>query len=215
MRFTQFLTGALAIGFGAQEVLGLSHGKLTEYNGKTVRWQELAEGFFTGVPAETWDDKLHKRSSVQWDLHEITANTTSVAVGLDSRDLKGTRKAVARCVLYSSQYSLLLAYNVWISAAEYASSGQLMEFLNQPFIANALGVAVAGTISGKILEATKKECSTQPESTEADIVRTAVGVVIDKKHDTQDISVDVTGPSGTFNVKTTAGAPNTSFTLQC
>jgi hypothetical protein len=113
-----------------------------------------------------------------------------------------------------------LAYNTWISAAEYAVNGNpgkdLMDFLNQPFVANAAGVAIAGTISGQINEATKKECSTEkPESSQADIIRGAVQGVLAANPNAQDVSVDVTGPSGSINIKITAGAPNTSPASNC
>ncbi|KAH6970217.1 hypothetical protein DER45DRAFT_640289 [Fusarium avenaceum] len=224
MLHSRLLTGAMALFLGAQGAFALNHGEVTEFDGKNVRWQELAKGMFTGVPEDKWDEKLHKRSNVEWDLDEIVANSTlstrSDVNQLDSRDLQGTCRATGRCIVYGSQYVLLLAYNTWISAAEYAASGtvtkDLMDFLNQPFIANAAGVAVAGVISGQINEATKKECSTKPpESSQADIVRAAVGAFVDKNPQTKDVSVDVTGPSGTYNIKVSAGAPNTSPNPDC
>ncbi|KAF5655653.1 hypothetical protein FHETE_11158, partial [Fusarium heterosporum] len=219
MLYSPLLAGAMAFFLGAQGALALNHGEVTEFDGKNFRWQELAKGVFTGVPEDKWDEKLHKRANVEWDLDEIVVNstlfTTSDVIHLDSRDLRGQCNAAGRCIAYGSQYVLLLAYNTWISAAEYAASGtvkkDLMDFLNQPFIANAAGVAVAGIISGQINEATKKECSTNPpETSQADIIRAAVEAVVDKNTQAQDLSIDVTGPSGTVNIKIKAGPPNTS-----
>lgn len=129
-------------------------------------------------------------------------------------------QAAQQCVVYGAQYVLLLAYNTWISTADYAAHGSpgkdLMDFLNQPFVANAAGVAVAGIISGQVNEATKKECSTDSsESSQADIIRGAVEAVLDKNPDAEEISVDVSGPSGTVNVKIKAGPPNTSPVPSC
>ncbi|KAH7263770.1 hypothetical protein BKA59DRAFT_506786 [Fusarium tricinctum] len=224
MLHSRLFASAMALFLGAQGALALNHGEVTEFDGKNVRWQELAKGIFTGVPEDKWDEKLHKRSNVEWDLDEIVANSTlstrSDVIQLDSRDLQGTCRAAGRCVVYGSQYVLLLAYNTWISAAEYAAGGtvtkDLMDFLNQPFVANAAGVAVAGVISGQINEATKKECSTKPpETSQADIVRSAVEAVIDKNTEAQDVSIDVTGPSGAINIKIKAGPPNTSPSPDC
>jgi hypothetical protein len=63
MRYSQFLIGAMAVAFGAQGVVGVSHGELTDYNGKKVRWHELAEGIFTGVPDQDWDEKGKKNNA--------------------------------------------------------------------------------------------------------------------------------------------------------
>lgn len=35
---------------------GHFHGKLDEFNGKPVRWHQLAQGVFTGVNPDEWDD---------------------------------------------------------------------------------------------------------------------------------------------------------------
>lgn len=56
MRYTPLLSGAIAAMLGAQGAFGISHGEVSEYYGKNVRWQELAKGIFTGVPEEEWDD---------------------------------------------------------------------------------------------------------------------------------------------------------------
>ncbi|KAF4450123.1 hypothetical protein F53441_6722 [Fusarium austroafricanum] len=224
MLHTRFLTGAMAILLGTQGAFGLSHGEISEFNGKNVRWQELAKGVFTGVPENEWDDKLHKRTNVEWDLDEIVANssisTRSDDNPLDPRDLKATCKAAQKCLKDGGQYVLLLAYNTWVSAAEYAASGtvrkDLMDFLNQPFVANAAGVAVAGVISGQINENTKKECSTKPpENSQADTIRAALEVAIDKSPQVGEVAVDVEGPSGTVNIKVRAGPPNTSPNPTC
>ncbi|KAJ3543272.1 hypothetical protein NM208_g3656 [Fusarium decemcellulare] len=224
MHYTRFLTGAAALVLGAQGVFGISHGELAEYNGKNIRWHELAKGVFTGVPEDEWDDKHHRKSLVEWDVDEIVANSSaslsSASTGLESRDLAGMCTATKNCLVFGTQWFLLQAYNTWISLAEYAANGtpgkDLMDFLNQPFVANAAGVAVAGVISGKINDATKKECSTAPApSSQADLLRSAIQVMLDNNPGAQQVVVTVDGPNGSITVTASAGPPNTSPNLTC
>lgn len=48
---------ALSAVFSAHTIAGIAHGEVSEFGGKNVRWQQLAEGVFTGVPEHEWDDK--------------------------------------------------------------------------------------------------------------------------------------------------------------
>ncbi|KAF4496665.1 hypothetical protein FAGAP_7156 [Fusarium agapanthi] len=185
MFHARFVTAVVAGLLGAQRVFGINHGKISEFDGKSVRWQELAKAVFTGVPENEWDDRLHKRSAVELDINEIVGNTTN--------------------------YVLLLGYSAWLSTTEYVSIGNLWKFLNKPFVANAGGVAIAGVISGRINEAIKKECSTEsPDNSQADIIRTALQSVIDKNTEAGEVSIDISGPSGMVKIKIKAGPPNTS-----
>ncbi|KAF5712422.1 hypothetical protein FMUND_8517 [Fusarium mundagurra] len=217
MFYTRFLTAVVAGLLGVQGVLGVKHGEVSEFDGKNVRWQELAKGVFTGIPENEWDDKLHKRSAVELDIDEIVGNSTlSDGTQLESRDLAGICRAGQRCVVTATDYVLLLGYNAWLSTAEYVSSGNLWEFLNKPFVATTGGVAIAGIISGQVTEATKKECSTgSPDNSQADIIRSAIESVLDKNTDAQEVSMDISGPSGTVNIKIKAGPPNTSPNPEC
>lgn len=63
MFYTRFLTAVVAGLLGAQGALAVKHGEISEFDGKTVRWQELAKGVFTGVPENEWDDKRKKTAS--------------------------------------------------------------------------------------------------------------------------------------------------------
>ncbi|KAG5794506.1 hypothetical protein H9Q69_006462 [Fusarium xylarioides] len=207
MFYTRFLTAVTAGLLGAQRALCVKHGEISQFDGKNVRWQELAKGVFT----------VHKRSAVELDIDEIVGNSTmSDGTQLESRDLAGTCRAGQKCVVKATNYVLLLGYSAWLITAEYVSSGNLWEFLNKPFVANAGGVAIAGIISGQINEATKKECSTEsPDTSQADIIRTALESVIDKNTEAGEVSIDISGPSGTVNIKIKAGPPNTSPNPEC
>lgn len=161
------------------------------------------------------------------DIDEILAvkgfNDTSLDsrdLSIEGRDFPQQCKAGWNCVKYGGQWVLLSAYNVWISTAEYMADGNprqdLFDFLNQPFIANAAGVAVAGIVSGQVNEATKKECSTSDSgNTQADIIRAAVEAAIAANPQAEEVSVDVTGPSGTVTIKIKAGPPNTTPATTC
>jgi hypothetical protein len=50
------LVPALAVAIGATQAAAYRHGEVAEVSGKTFRWQQLAEGVFTGVPIDEWDD---------------------------------------------------------------------------------------------------------------------------------------------------------------
>ncbi|KAF5022457.1 hypothetical protein F66182_5493 [Fusarium sp. NRRL 66182] len=220
MRSASFLSCAVAVVLGARQVLGITHGQVSEFAGKKVRWQELAEGVFTGVPEDKWDDRLHKRANIELDIDEMLANGTtplsSDATELGVRDLEAQCQAAQKCVIKGTQYVLLLAYSAWLGAANFVANGNLMEYLNQPFYANAAGVAIAGIISGQINEVTKKECSSEPpQSSQADIIRAAIEAVLDKNPEAEEISVDVQGPSGTVNIKVRAGAPGSNPVPSC
>lgn len=141
-------------------------------------------------------------------------------LSIEGRDISQQCKAGWNCVKYGGQWVLLSAYNVWISTAEYMANGNprqdLFDFLNQPFMANAAGVAIAGTISGQINDATKKECSTSNSgNTQADIIRAAVEAAVAANPDSGELSVDVTGPSGTVTIKIKAGPPDTTPATTC
>lgn len=51
------LVTALAAVLGATQVAAMSHGDSEVVDGSPIRWQQLAQGVFTGVPEEEWDDK--------------------------------------------------------------------------------------------------------------------------------------------------------------
>lgn len=51
------LITALAAALGATQAVAVSHGDSQVVDGVAIRWQQLAQGVFTGVPEDEWDDK--------------------------------------------------------------------------------------------------------------------------------------------------------------
>lgn len=47
---------AAATLFGLIQASGVSHGDVGEYDGNVIRWHQRAEGVFTAVDDEEWDD---------------------------------------------------------------------------------------------------------------------------------------------------------------
>lgn len=168
---------------------------------------------------------VHKRSEAEWDVEELTwghhhHNGTHHGqrdLALESRNLKGNCQAVVGCVKSLGGAAILTGYNTWVTLAEYAAGGtvgkDLMTFLNQPFVANAAGVAIAGTISGQINAATSTECSTS--SSEADVITAAIAAAVAAKPDATEVAVTINGPSGSWTITVAAGGENTAPAATC
>jgi hypothetical protein len=142
-----------------------------------------------------------------WDIEEIVARDVSAynARDIETRNLESFCQAITDCVVENSGVALRAGINAWITIAQYASAENrkaLMDFLNQPFIANAAGVAIAGIISGQINEATKKECSTS--ESEADVISSVVNQALSHHPTGEDVTVTVNGPSGSWTITVNA-----------
>lgn len=64
MLFKQFVPIAVALTLGTSQVSAASHGEVEDYDGGKIRWQQVAKGVFTGVPADQWDDNGMFRAQV-------------------------------------------------------------------------------------------------------------------------------------------------------
>lgn len=51
------LITAIAAVLGVTQAAAITHGDKQTVDGTEIRWQQLAQGVFTGVPADKWDDK--------------------------------------------------------------------------------------------------------------------------------------------------------------
>ncbi|KIL95721.1 hypothetical protein FAVG1_00459 [Fusarium avenaceum] len=212
------LATLVAVGLTAMQTIAYSHGEEGEFNGKAIKWQQLAEGVFTGVPAEKWNDKTYKKGLQELDIEEIMSlnrNTTihDRDLELEERNIPDTCRAAVNCFKAWPGVILAEAYNAYFQSAEYLSQGNIMAFLNQPFVANAAGVAVAGVISGQINEATKKECSSS--GSEVDALKDAVKIALDANPGSNSVSVAITGPAGTWTIDVTAKPEGESPSPKC
>lgn len=117
---------------------------------------------------------------------------------LRGNQLKKQCRVVYNCVKDASKVTIAAGYTGWVAAAERAKpAGQsLMQFLNQPFWANAGGVAIAGMISGGVLKA----ASCSKSNNEADIIKAVVAEALRASPGADKIEVTVGGPYGTWNV---------------
>ncbi|KAH6969230.1 hypothetical protein DER45DRAFT_589716 [Fusarium avenaceum] len=212
------LATLVAVGLTAMQTIAYSHGEEGKFNGKAIKWQQLAEGVFTGVPAEKWDDKTYKKGLQELDIEEIMSlnhNTTihDRDLELEERNIPDTCRAAVNCFKAWPGVILAEAYNAYFQTAEYLSGGKVMAFLNQPFIANAGGVAVAGVISGQVNEALKKECSSS--GSEVDALKDAVKIALDANPGSNSVSVTITGPAGTWTIDVTAKPEGESPSPKC
>lgn len=228
------LATLIAFALAATQTIAYSHGEEGEFNGKAIKWQQLAEGIFTGVPAEKWDDKsklypsptinstntiiAYKKGFQELDIEEIMSLNRNITIHdrdleLEERNIPDTCRAAVNCFKAWPGVILAEAYNAYFQSAEYLSGGKIMAFLNQPFVANAAGVAVAGVISGQINEATKKECSSSGSEVEA--LKDAVKIALDANPGSNSVSVAITGPAGTWTIDVTAKPEGESPSPKC
>ncbi|KAF5008742.1 hypothetical protein FDECE_4979 [Fusarium decemcellulare] len=192
--------------FCAAQAAALSHGEDADYHGKSVRWQQLAQGIFVGVPVDEWDDSVNKFGNEEWEVHS-NASAIERGLELEGRDFDATCQVITDCLRTGAQYTLLAGWTAWVRMADYASNRarkDIFQFLNQPFVANAAGVAIAGIISGQVNEAAKQSCGTAG-STEADVVGAAVGSVLQANPSASDVTITVNGPSGSWTITVTSG----------
>lgn len=167
--------------------------------------------------------KVHKRGFQEWDVEEIMSLKRDAPavqgrdLELEARNLSPRCQAVFNCLKDTGDAVLSGALGAYFQIAAYAANGtpgkDLMTFLNQPFVANAAGVAVAGVISGQINEATKKECSTS--GSQEDVLNAAVSAAIAKAPTSGAISVTVNGPSGSWSIDVHAKPEGQNPVPQC
>lgn len=54
MMYKTMIAGAAAAFFGTAQAV--SHGDVQAYGDGNIRWQQVGDGLFTGVPESEWDD---------------------------------------------------------------------------------------------------------------------------------------------------------------
>ncbi|KAM0342902.1 hypothetical protein ACHAPU_009106 [Fusarium lateritium] len=218
------LATLIAVGLATMQTVAYSHGEQGKFDGKSIKWQQLAQGVFTGVPAKDWNEKsefypipnvistntpeVHKPGFQELDIEELlsldrnTSSTQDDNLMLEERNIPDQCRAAVGCAKKLSEGLLALGKAGFFKAVEAVSNGAVMDFLNQPFVANAAGVAVAGVISGQINEATKKQCSAS--GSEVDALKDAADIALQANPGASSISVTITSPAGSWTLDMTA-----------
>ncbi|KAF5672289.1 hypothetical protein FHETE_3787 [Fusarium heterosporum] len=225
----------VAVGLAAMQAVAYSHGEQGEFDGKAIKWQQLAQGVFTGVPAKDWNDKsefypisnglstdtpkVHKQGFQELDIEELISLDRNISgsqgdnLELAERNIPDQCRAAVNCAKVLSQGLLALGKDGFFKAVEAVSNGAVMDFLNQPFVANAAGVAVAGVISGQINEATKKQCTSS--GNEVDALKDAAEIALRERPGSDSISVTITTPAGPWTLDLTAKPEGESPSPKC
>ncbi|OAQ76389.1 hypothetical protein VFPBJ_08749 [Purpureocillium lilacinum] len=198
----------------------MSHGEYEDYYGLVIRYHQLAEGVYTGVPAEEWDDEIHRPSHEVWDLATLAARGSDdgddeTLVDLEIRDLDEIKEKcheAVSCVKSRGSATIKAAYQFWIAAAEKAKPvcSSLLEFLDRPFWATWVGVAIGGVISAHINSLSLNSCSANrsPLGTDAEVVRNVVAHAVAAHVDATDMSITVHGPSGEWTINIASSGPD-------
>ncbi|UNI23259.1 hypothetical protein JDV02_009091 [Purpureocillium takamizusanense] len=213
MRSQHWLKALYLATLGATKIAAMTHGEYDDYLGKVIRYHQLAEGVYTGVPADEWDDQVHRRSDEVWDLGELVRrgggsdDDDATVVDLETRDLGGIGEKcteVVTCAAVHGNKTIKAAYEAWLAAVEKAKPActSLLEFLDRPFWATWFGVAIAGIISAHVNSASLNSCSAlkSPLGTDAEVVRNVVAHAVAAHTDATDMSITVHGPSGEWTI---------------
>ncbi|GJN84224.1 hypothetical protein PLIIFM63780_007780 [Purpureocillium lilacinum] len=194
---TPYIILVIAYGIDPTAAWGaVRHGSRVKVKGVSMRYQQLGPGVFTGVPISKWNKKINVPLNTVSNYEK--RSLSDFASRLRGNQLKKQCRVVYNCVKDASKVTIAAGYTGWVAAAERAKpAGQsLMQFLNQPFWANAGGVAIAGMISGGVLKA----ASCSKSNNEADIIKAVVAEALRASPGADKIEVTVGGPYGTWNV---------------
>jgi hypothetical protein len=152
---------------------GYEHGQVSQYGGKTYKWQQVANGVWRGINPEDWDDNVNAKSDV---VIEYSANyprdfskrdaTSDISIWQpstleDRAFLYATCQAARKCYIavqdgavYSIGYTYLYFLNVAQNLANNQRAQSLWTFLNQPVVVAATVSIGAAYYSGAVSAAT-------------------------------------------------------------
>ncbi|KAL7623121.1 hypothetical protein AAE478_006801 [Parahypoxylon ruwenzoriense] len=193
MQFKQLVVALSIMGWGAFETVAMEHGEYADHNGLVIRYHQLARGVFVGVPADSWDDEIHQRSEEELESE------------LTERNLEQQCRFIMSCAKKYGGRALRSGWEEWlqqaIAAVRTKSKSGLVDFLKSPFFANSGGVAIAGVISSHIKgQANLKAADCSTSHSEADFIGAAIGAAMAKTPAATEISVNVSGPGGTWGI---------------
>jgi hypothetical protein len=152
----------------------------------------------------------------------MVARSTSVSYDtistLEDRNLKDQCQAVVNCVKAGGAYgwaTVQTGYKGWLAALNYAANSHntpLMQFLNQPFVANAAGVTLLGRIVN-INTAKPESCSTS--NSQADVLAAAIEAATKNKPDGTEINVRMNGTDGSWTLDIVAAPEGVTPNQTC
>jgi hypothetical protein len=138
---------------------------------------------------------------------------------LEGRNLSDRCQSAIGCAKRSGSYLIRNGKNLWLDYANAAAAKKgyenIMDFLNQPFYANAGGVAIAGVISYKINNAGQNASGCSTAGTANDTLASVISAAVASNPDGQELSIKVTGNETSFTIDISAGPPNSKPSLTC
>ena len=209
------------------------HGEISDYQGKTYKWQQVAQGSWRGINPEDWDDTIHVLG--ERNINAAPLPTTDIAIRdlieFDKRNfLYATCGLVKNCVLAAAQstgYTVSAVGSAFIAKALAVShTANVWEFLNQPLIV-ALTIDQAGAVLSGVVSAVTaaklpaSKCSSS--GTDADALQSIInGIAALNPSRAIQATVSVGSATGTFSMEAvvtgqrgdgnTCGAPATDPT---
>lgn len=77
MLFANILSTAAIAAFSATKVATVEHGDVTAYDGVEVKWQQLGERIWTGIPVDEWNEDGEFSYVRYWFRFELTSATSA------------------------------------------------------------------------------------------------------------------------------------------
>ena len=207
------------------------HGEISDYLGKTYKWQQVAQDSWRGINPEDWDDNVHFSSDRKLDTTLLPITTDVSARDLSEIDernfLYATCQLAKDCtlaVVQGTAYGVSAVSSYFLSKALAVSgTNNLWEFLNQPLVL-ALSVNLAANVVSGVVSAvtsnslTASKCS--DSGTDADALQSLInGVAAANPSRAFQATLSVGGATGTISMEAvpngqrgdgnTCGAPST------
>lgn len=225
MHFVNTVQAIAFVVLSATKVVAIEHGDVTVYKGGEVKWQQLGQGMWTGIPLDEWDEGgeclcsvlvwkhadpvfkiVHKRSDVNYGLDRLELGSDQStrygtrSLEVQSRGLKETCQAIASCATGVEDTELSGFFGAAIDAIDLAGQavGGIWYLLNEkPFITTVLGGTIA-TVAGIQIQGTiwpPAPAVCSTEGTDKDLLYSAISSGVSANPGASSVSVNVGGPS--------------------
>ena len=202
--------------------LARQHGVISDYQGQSYKWQQVAEGAWRGIAPGDWDDSIHIKNDTVIKYSEtyptdFSKSSPNTALSLyDPSDLSeraflfGTCGAVRVCALAvaeATSYSCSVVGRAFINkvsqlatSAASVTASELWEFLNQPVVVgltvNVAGEAIGGVV-GAVTSAKLQASSCSSSGTDADTLSSMLALFPGDR--AGQVIVNFRGVTGTFS----------------